>query len=63
MFHSETMARVIHADRVREMERAARDRRLLARPDSAASIASLNRRAIAATPARTGRGDSAGVPA
>jgi hypothetical protein len=63
MFHSETMARVIHADRVRDLERAARDRRLLAEPDSATVVPGLNRRAIAATPARTGCGDSAGVPA
>ena len=33
MFHSETLARVIHADRVRDLERAAEDRRLLAGPD------------------------------
>ena len=63
MFHSETMARVIHADRVRDLERAARDRRLLAGPDSTASIPAVIRRPIAATPARPGRGDSAGVPA
>ena len=30
MFHSETLARVIHADRVRELERAAETHRLLA---------------------------------
>ena len=29
MLHSVTLARVIHADRVRDLERAARDRRLL----------------------------------
>jgi hypothetical protein len=63
MFHSETMARVIHADRVRDLERAARDRRLLAEPDPTASIPALNRRPVAATPARSGCGDSAGVPA
>ena len=62
MFHSETMARVIHADRVRDLERAARDRRLLAGPDSAASIPVVTRRTIAPTPARQ-PGDSAGVPA
>ena len=30
MFHHEALAWAIHADRVRDMERAARDRRLLA---------------------------------
>jgi hypothetical protein len=30
MFHSESLARAIHADRVREIERATRDHRLLA---------------------------------
>jgi hypothetical protein len=29
MFHSETLARVIHADRVRDLERAANERRML----------------------------------
>ncbi len=29
MFHSETVARIIHEDRVRDLERSARDQRLL----------------------------------
>ena len=33
MFHSETLARVIHADRVRDLERAAEAHRLLAATD------------------------------
>lgn len=39
MFHLETLARVIHADRVRDMERAATERRLLAHNDDAADAA------------------------
>lgn len=35
MFHLETLARTIHADRVRDMERAATERRLLAPDDDA----------------------------
>lgn len=35
MFHLETLARTIHADRVRAMERAAKERRLLAPDDDA----------------------------
>jgi hypothetical protein len=30
MFHSEMFSRAVHADRVRDLERAARDHRLLA---------------------------------
>ena len=63
MFHSETMARVIHADRVRDLERAAHNRRLLAAIDSPVPIPPVDRRPITATPARSGRGGSAGVPA
>lgn len=33
MFHSETLARVIHADRVRDLERGAEAQRLLAPAD------------------------------
>ena len=33
MFHSETLARVIHADRVRDLERAAEAHRLLTTDD------------------------------
>ena len=37
MFHLETLARTIHADRVRDMERAANERRLLAPDDDSAN--------------------------
>ncbi|MEA2519142.1 MAG: hypothetical protein QOF49_1222 [Chloroflexota bacterium] len=33
MFHSETLARVIHADRVRDLERTSTERRLLTAAD------------------------------
>jgi hypothetical protein len=33
MFHSEALAKAIHADRVREIERTSRERRLLQPPD------------------------------
>jgi hypothetical protein len=33
MFNSETVSRAIHADRIRDLERAARDHRLLATSD------------------------------
>ena len=39
MFHSETLARVIHADRVRDLDRAAESRRLLAGTDVLATPA------------------------
>jgi len=35
MFHSEALARAIHNDRVREIERTSRERRLLQAPDQA----------------------------
>ena len=49
MFHSETLARVIHADRVRDLERAAEMHRLLADDSSAVSAAPVRQ---AAPPAR-----------
>lgn len=76
MFHLETLARTIHADRVRAMERAATDRRLLAPNDDPAdpagpfvARATLTRRATPGSAAggsvaRTAPGDgSAGIPA
>ncbi len=39
MFHLKTLARTIHADRIRDMERAAHDRRLLAPDDEAVAAA------------------------
>ena len=35
MFHSEALAKAIHDDRVREIERTSRERRLLQAPDQA----------------------------
>ncbi|MDQ3127134.1 MAG: hypothetical protein M3Q66_01575 [Chloroflexota bacterium] len=75
MFHWETLARTIHADRVRDLERAATERRLLARDHDAAEPAgpvvtrsTLTRPATAASTAggstRTApRDGSAGIPA
>jgi len=40
MFHSEALARAIHDDRVREIERTSRERRLLQAPDQAETAAS-----------------------
>lgn len=75
MFHSETLARTIHADRVRDMERAATERRLLARDDDAVESAGLvgarSTLTRPATPALAAAGStrtapcdrSAGIPA
>ena len=64
MFFSETVARAIHADRVRDLERAARERRLLAANEDE-TVARVPATPVAALPAtkRSGCGDSAGVPA
>jgi hypothetical protein len=64
MFDSETLGRVIHADRVRDLERAARDHRLL----SAAADERFDRPSdvrVQAIPSakRPACGDSAGQPA
>jgi hypothetical protein len=40
MFHSELLAKAIHDDRVREIERASRTRWLLRAPDQAEILAS-----------------------
>ena len=63
MFHSETVARVIHADRMRDLERAARDRRLLADPveESAWPVPTIATRLAPAV--RRPCGDSARLPA
>jgi hypothetical protein len=53
MFHSETLARVIHADRVRDMERAAKDHRLLAAaeiPEESAPPVRLPRATVTSRP-------------
>ena len=64
MFHGETLARAIHADRVRELDRAARERRLLTEPADPVPMQARDRRnepmnQVAAAPC----GGSAGVPA
>ena len=60
MFLSESMMRAVHADRVREIERSTRERRLVesAVESAAAELAERTARAprvVAATPARPGR--------
>jgi len=63
MFPSETLARAIHADRVRDLERAARNHRLLAaRDDQPAGQPAASARFAPATK-RPACGDSAGQPA
>jgi len=64
MLHSETIARIIHADRMRDLERAARDRRLLAPPDELVTDRQpINRPRLAPATGRNACGDSAGLPA
>lgn len=66
MFHLETLARTIHADRVREMERAAHERRLLAPDDDAvASIGPVVARSTRTRPTNAGsaHGGSVARPA
>ena len=64
MFLSQTVAQVIHADRVRDLERAARERRLLTANDEIVAqpvVTDRVRTAQAAT--RPACGGSAGQPA
>ena len=64
MFHSETLARAIHADRVRDLERAARDHLLLVAPDPVAEpVRSESLRQVAETRRPAARGGSAGATA
>jgi hypothetical protein len=63
MFLSETVARAIHADRIRDLERAAHDHRLLAAVDESASVRPMSKVRSEAPAARPARGDSAGQPA
>ena len=65
MFHSETMARVVHADRVRDLDRIAHERRLLAPADATEVTRQVaaDPRHASASANRPGCGDSAGVPA
>ena len=60
MFVSETVARAIHADRVRDLERAARERRML-EPDDDVPLSSGRATRIEPTDAATRRpcGESA----
>ena len=64
MFHGETLAKAIHADRVRDLDRVARERRLLTEP---AEVMPLQARRQPVEPATTvaaaPSGGSAGVPA
>jgi hypothetical protein len=64
MFHSEAVGRAIHADRVRELERAARDHRLLTANDETPFVQAVPTviRTIRA-PKRPVCGDAAGQPA
>ena len=64
MLHSETIARTIHSDRVRDLERAARDRRLLAAADEPVSERQpASRSRVAPATGRGACGDSVGLPA
>ena len=64
MFHSETLAWAIHADRVRDLERKAREHRLLVAADEPVAPAqAVSRAPIAAPTKRPACGDSAGLPA
>ena len=63
MFFSETLARVIHADRVRDLERAARDHRLLAANDPEPEREPAAKVRVAPAAKQSACGDSAGVPA
>ena len=64
MFLSETVAQAVHADRVRDLERAARDRRLLAADDEVVSRPEpQNRIRVAPATSRPACSDSAGQPA
>ncbi|MBA2382561.1 MAG: hypothetical protein H0V73_10675 [Chloroflexi bacterium] len=62
MFQSETMMRAIHAERVRDLERAARDHRLLAAKNETTTPRQVPIRPAVATPQPT-HGGSAGQPA
>ena len=64
MLHSETFVRIVHADRVRDLERMATARRLLAPVESPAPtrVPEPGQR-VAPSTGRGACGDSAGVPA
>jgi hypothetical protein len=64
MFQSETLAWAIHADRIRDLERVARERRMLAASDDSrpAQRPVVTERATTST-GRPACGDSANAPA
>jgi hypothetical protein len=64
MFLSETVVRAIHADRMRDLERAARNHRLLADAAENAPAREVAPAVRVANPTKQAAcGDSAGVPA
>ena len=65
MFYSEALAKVIHDDRVRQIERTTRERRLLQAPDEAETAASDGTDAARSfrVPTPAARGGSACEPA
>lgn len=64
MFHEKILARAIHADRLRDLDRAARERRLLNEPADVAPMPAREHRHQSANPAPAAPcGGSAGVPA
>ena len=64
MFHSEGLARAIHDDRVRQIERATRDRLLLQEPDEVGAAARITGNADASprVSARVARVDPSTAP-
>jgi hypothetical protein len=64
MFQSETLFRAIHADRIRDLERAARDHRMLLEDqDPVPTTLSVARVRVSPAAKRPACGDSAGLPA
>ena len=62
MFHSETLAWAIHTDRTRDLERTARERRLMTPADAPRPVARVAvASAIAPKAQRPACGDSAGA--
>jgi hypothetical protein len=64
MLHSEMFLRAVYADRVRDLERAARDRRLMAAADEPVPERQpSSRQRVVPSTGQGARGDSAGQPA
>jgi hypothetical protein len=64
MQHSELFLRAVYTDRVRDLERAARDRRLMAPADEPVqNRLPVTQPRVAPATGRNPCGDSAGVPA